>query len=190
LICLEDGWTKKVIDLEVFDAMRGRRSVRSYSNAPVPEEVLDRVIEAGRLAPSASNVQPWHFIIVTDSEKRNVLSEGRYAGFLSQSPVVIVGCGDRKAAPKWYVIDTTIALQNMVIQATAEGLGTCWIGSFSHERVASALGLPSNMEVVAMLAVGYPKEGVSLEESITRKRSTKPTSDIVSLEEFGSAPPA
>lgn len=182
-----DKW---VIDLEVFDVVRGRRSVRSYSDTPVPKEVLDRVIEAGRLAPSASNVQPWHFIIVTDPEKRTVLSEGKYAGFLRQVPVVIVGCGDKKSAPRWYVIDTTIALQNMVIQATAEGLGTCWIGSFHHERVARALGLPDNMEVVAMLAVGYPKECVSLEESISRKRSTKPTSDIVSLEEFGRAPPA
>ena len=178
-----------VIDVEVFDAIRARRSVRSYSSDPVPEEALKRVIEAGRIAPSASNVQPWHFIVVTDQGRRNALSEGRYAGFLRQSPVVIVGCGDRKASPKWYVIDTTIALENMVIQATAEGLGTCWIGSFDHDKVAETLGLPEHMMVVAMLAVGYPKDKLELEESIRRRRSVKSVSEVVSIEEYGKVPP-
>jgi nitroreductase len=187
---MQGRWMDKgVTDVEVFDAIRARRSVRSYSSDQVPKEALERVIEAGRLAPSASNVQPWHFIVVTDQGRRNALSEGRYAGFLKQSPVVIVGCGDRKASPKWYVIDTTIALENMVIQATAEGLGTCWIGSFDNNKVARTLGLPEHMVVVAMLAVGYPKDKLGLEDSIRRKRSVKSASEVVSIEGYGKVPP-
>jgi nitroreductase len=100
--------------------------------------------------------------------------------------VVIVGCGDRKTSPKWYVVDTTIALQQMVIAATAEGLGTCWIGSFDEDSVREALSVPERFAVVAMLAVGYPKQKPGSVVPPTRTRNVKELEKIVSYEEFDS----
>jgi len=170
--------------MEVSEAIRVRRSVRSFSDEPVPSDALAKVLEAGRISPSASNKQPWHFIVVTDEGRRRGLSEGRYAKFLTQCPAVIVGCGDRVRAEKWYKVDVTIALQTMVLQATSEGLGTCWIGSFDGPSVRSLLKIPDNYEVVAMLAVGYPK-GFSLKDKLTQSTSRMPMEEIVSWEEFG-----
>jgi nitroreductase len=77
---------------------------------------------------------------------------------LAESPVVIVGCGDRKASPDWYIVDVSIALENMVIAATAEGLGIYWIGSFDEANMKGLLNIPEGYEVVALLAMGYPKK--------------------------------
>jgi len=124
-----------VNEMDVFEAIEKRRSIRNYEPTPVPREKLEKILEAARLAPSASNVQPRHFIVVTDVEKREALSGGMFASFLKQAPVVIVACGDEKKAPKWHAIDVAIAVENMVVAATGEGLGTCWIGSFDENKV-------------------------------------------------------
>lgn len=172
--------------MEVSEAMRTRRSVRTYDAKPVPDDIIRNVLEAGRIAPSASNYQPWHFIVVKDAAKRQILSEGKYAKFLTESPVVIVGCGDKKTSPKWYVVDTTIALQQMVIEATAEGLGTCWIGSFDEDSVREALNIPERFAVVAMLALGYPKQKPGSVTPPARTRHVKDLDKIVSYDEFDS----
>ncbi len=166
--------------MDVQEAMRRRRSVRRYDPAPIPDRLLRRVLEAGRLAPSAKNYQPWHFIVVRDEQKRERLARGKYAGFLKEAPLVIVGCGDKEKSPDWYVVDTTIALQQMVLAATGEGLGTCWVGSLDKDDVARALNLPRRFEVVAMLTLGYPKKELS---GTDRPRSSMDR--IVSEEEFG-----
>jgi len=112
--------------LDVFEAIQKRKSVRSYKPTPVPVDVLWRVLEAARLAPSAGSVQPWHFIVVMDPDKRRKIARGcRFGRFLAESPVVIVACGNQKASPRWYAIDTCIAVENLVLAATGEGLGTC-----------------------------------------------------------------
>ncbi len=170
--------------MEVIQAIKNRRSVRSYTEDPVSEEALAQILEAGRLAPSANNRQPWHFIIVKDPSMRKTLSEGMYAKFLKDCPLVIVGCGDRARSEKWFAIDTTIALENMVLKATEEGLGTCWIGSFSNDSVKKALSIPDNYEVVAMLAVGHPK-GTPLKDAILGRSSRKNLNEVVSWESFG-----
>ncbi len=170
--------------MEVSEAIRLRRSVRAYDSRPVPEDVLNDVLEAGRIAPSAMNYQPWHFIVVRDPDRRKALTDGRYAKFLTQSPVVIVGLGDKKASPTWHVVDTTIALQQMVIAATSKGLGTCWIGSFYEDKVRSALEIPERYTVVAMIALGYPKEKVDLKAILARSRSRKDMDKIVSHDSF------
>ncbi|MGQ9588219.1 MAG: nitroreductase family protein [Thermoplasmata archaeon] len=167
-----------------MEAIQKRVSVRSYDSRPIPDEVLNRVLESARIAPSAMNYQPWHFIVVKDAEKRKILSEGRYAKFLTQSPVVIVGCSNQKKSPKWAVVDVTIALQNMVLAATGEGLGTCWIGSFDEDRVKDALKVPEDYAVVAMLSMGYPKDKETFARP-PRAKSRKALEDIVSYEEFG-----
>ena len=143
-------------------------------------------MDAARLAPSALNCQPWHFIVVAGSEKRKDLSKGVFAKFLAETPVVIVACGDTKASPKWCSIDVAIAMENMVLAATAEGLGTCWVGSFDENQVKALLKIPENLKVVALLAVGYASE----KEGIVRKiiglvRKRKTLDEIASFEEYG-----
>lgn len=171
--------------MDVFQAIEKRRSVRTYADKPVPEDLLTKVLEAGRLAPSAKNLQPWHFIVVTDSKKREVLSHGRWAKFLKDCPVVIVGCGDEELSPKWYAVDVAIAMQQMVLAATAEGLGTCWIGSFDEAEVKSCLGIPGHQRVVAMLALGYPRESLDIAARVMGTRKRRPMDDIVSREAYG-----
>jgi nitroreductase len=163
-----------------------RRSVRSYETTPVPKEKLKRILEAARLAPSANGVQPWHFIVVTDAEKRKKLSKGRFAKFLVDTPIVIVACGDTKAAPKWCVVDVCIATENLVLAATSEGLGTCWVGSFDEAEVKTLLRVPDNFKVIALIAVGYAHEKFDLTQSTAAAvRGRKKLEDIVSSEEYG-----
>jgi len=171
--------------LEVSEAIQARKSVRSFDSKPVPEDVLTRVLEAGRFAPSAKNYQPWHFVVVKDQKKREVLSEGKYAKFLKDTPMVIVGCGDQEASEKWCVVDCSIALQQMVIAATGEGLGTCWIGSFYEDRVRELLKIPPRYKIVAMLAVGYPKGRFEPASKLLGTRNRKKLDEITSFEEFG-----
>jgi nitroreductase len=172
--------------MEVFEAVQKRRSVRAYQPTPVPKEKLLRVLEAGRLAPSASNIQPWHFIVVTDAEKREKLARARFAKFLREAPVVIVGCGEQKASPKWFMVDVAIAMQNMVLTATSEGLGTCWVGSFDENQVCELLKIPENYRVVALLALGYPRDKFDFTGKLLHLvRRRKPLERIVSFDEFG-----
>lgn len=172
--------------MEVFDAIRRRKSVRAYAPTHVPKEKLERILEAARLAPSAENIQPWYFIMVTDFEKRKKISRsGRFARFLVESPVVIVGCGDSKASPKWHVVDVTIAMQNMVLAATEEGLGTCWIGSFDEGLVKELLKIPDHLKVVALLSVGYPRRKFDFIAKIFHLfRRRKKLNKIVGFEEY------
>ena len=174
--------------MEVFDAIKARISARSYDSSRIPSEaVLSRVLESARLAPSAMNYQPWHFVVVTDSGKRASMAKARYAGFLKEAPIVIVGCGDRKKSPRWYAVDVTIAMQNMVMTATSEGLGTCWIGSYDENAIREMLKVPDQWSIVALLAIGYAKKKVSLASLLARSRSRKALPEIVSYEEFGSS---
>jgi nitroreductase len=172
--------------MEVSEAIQRRKSVRAYTKTLVPEEKLGRILEAARLAPSAENIQPWYFVVVTDYKKRKEIAKsGIFAGFLDESPVVIVGCGDRKASPKWYEIDVAIAMQNMVLAATAEGLGTCWIGSFDEGLLKKLLKIPEHFSVVALLTVGYPRKKLDLTRKIVHfVRRKKRLKDIVGFEEY------
>jgi nitroreductase len=172
--------------MDVFEAVQKRHSIRAYDSTPIPDEKLKKILEAARLAPSAGNVQPWHFIVVTDAEKRKKLARARFAGFLSRAPAVIVGCGDQKASPDWHAVDVTIAMQNIVLTATGEGLGTCWIGSFNEDQIKEMLKIPEKFRVVALLAIGYQRKKLDLAGKILhfirrRKRLRK----MVSFEEYG-----
>jgi len=171
--------------MDVFEAVQKRRSIRAYDSTPVPAEKLERILESARLAPSAANVQPRHFIVVTDKEKRKMLAR-RFAGFLSESPAVIVGCGDQRASPKWYVVDVAIAMQNMVLTAIGEGLGTCWVGAFDEKQVKEMLKIPENLRVVALLAVGYPREKLDILGKVVHLiRPKKKLEKIANLDEYG-----
>lgn len=172
--------------MDVFEAIQTRRSVRAYEPTPIPKEKLDRILEAARLAPSAGNIQPWHFIVVTDPSKRERLARAPFAGFLKEAPVVIVGCGSQKASPKWFMVDVAISMQNMVLAATAEGLGTCWVGSFDEKEVKETLKIPDEYRVVALLAIGYPRRKPDIQSGILHLiRKRKNLEEIVSFEEYG-----
>lgn len=170
--------------LEVSEAIKIRKSVRAFDSKEIPEEVLARILEAGRISPSASNVQSWHFIVVKDAEKRKILSQHRWTKFLTESPVVIVGCGDKRD-PDWYVIDVSIALQTMVLAATGEGIGTCWIGDFDEDEVRKLCKIPTDFGVVCLIAMGYPREKFDISKALTGGSRRKALSKIVSYEEFG-----
>ncbi len=141
---------------EFLSIIYNRRSIRRYESRSIPDEALRVILEAGRQAPSARNLQPYCFIVVRDPELKKRLVFSEWNRFIQEAPVVIVGCGDSRA--KWAVVDVAIALQNMVMAAEALGLGTCWIGHFVEEEVKRTLRIPEHMKVVAMITLGYPAE--------------------------------
>jgi nitroreductase len=174
------------VKMDVFEVVQKRRSIRAYKSTHVPKAMLEKILESARLAPSAGNVQPWHFIVVTDAGKRERLAESILVRFLKEAPVVVVGCGDQKASPKWFMVDVAIAMQNMVLTATSEGLGTCWIGIFNENKVKELFKIPEQFRVVALLALGYPREKFDIQGKILHLvRRRKPLEKIVSHEEFG-----
>jgi nitroreductase len=145
--------------MSIIDFISSRRSIRKYEKKEIPKEILNQILEAGRNAPSAANQQPIYFIILKDRETKKKLST-TFSRFLKDSPVVLVGCANVKAllTGRWAVVDTTIALQNMVIAAWALGVGSCWIGSFNEKKVKDNLKIPDRWKVVALITFGYPAE--------------------------------
>jgi nitroreductase len=162
-------------DKSLLDVIYSRRSIRRYTKDPVPDEVVKKILEAGRLAPSANNAQPWHFIVVTDPKLKEALSHGRWNWFIKDSAFTVVGCGNKNN--KWSTIDVTIALQNMVIAAEAQGIGSCWVGDFNEEEVKELLGIPESIRVICLVAFGYPAEKPS-------PRSKKSLEEIVHYNSF------
>ena len=164
--------------LSLVDVVLSRRSIRRYENKEIPKDVLDKILEAGRQAPSAANKQPWHFIVLTDDDLKRNLSKGLFNRFIKDSSVTIVGCAHKDLiAGKWSTVSTTIALQNMVIAAWAMGVGSCWIGDFNEEKVKKLLGITAKWKVVALISVGYPAEK-------PHPRRKKPLEKIVSFNKF------
>jgi nitroreductase len=145
----------------------GRTSVRKYKADPVPEEVLQEILEAALHAPTANNARPWHVVVVRDAAKRQHLAKThQWAGFCAQSPVVLAFCGDPARSSHWWIEDCSAAVENAMIEAVSKGLGTCWIGirggdgkDFSRENyVREALGIPAHMRVLALVSLGYPAD--------------------------------
>jgi len=171
--------------MEVSEAIRARRSVRSYTSEPVPSDVLVKLLEAARLAPSAMSFQPWRFILVKSQEKKEKIARGSvWARFVSKAPIVIVACGDTRS--KFYVHDTCIALEHLVLTATGEGLGTCWIGSFNEKELKEMLKIPDRFKVIALVSVGYPAERRSLTSTLLHTfRPRKRLKEIAYLDEYG-----
>jgi nitroreductase len=101
--------------------------------------------------------------VVTDPEARAIIAKGgRYGKFLDRTPALIVAVGDAEASAEWYAVDTAIALEHIALAAVAEGLGSCWIGSFDEAGVKQLLSVPEGQRIVALLALGYPKERIDL----------------------------
>jgi nitroreductase len=167
--------------MDVFDAIRNRRSVRTYRRDPVEEEKIVKCLEAARWAPSASNKQPWHFIVVRDEKTRIEMANLHPFGkFMKESPVVLVVLCDPEEHPKYYMYDPCVATQNFLLAAYAQGLGTCWMGMVNvsfEDDMKRLLNIPERMRILCCVSVGYPNES----PSSTRKELR----NIVSYEKFG-----
>jgi nitroreductase len=159
-----------VSSLGVMDAIRTRKSVRHFLDKPVEQEKLDQILEAARLAPSASNRQEWRFVVVREPETRKLLSgiAGSQA-HVWKSAAMIVACAETdghvmRCGQPCYPIDVAIALDHISLAAVELGLGTCWIGDFDEAKVKQLLDIPDEIRVVELMCLGYPADGGAVEK--------------------------
>lgn len=157
--------------MDIFEAIEKRRSIRKYKPKPVTNQDLKKILEAGRLAPSGSNRQPWYFIVVRDMNRKKALSlAANNQSFIADADTVIVALGDPRLASSAktpYKLSSTriahkqdpiIAIEHMILAATALGYGTCWIGAFNEDEVKKIVEVPENLAVVALFPIGVPDE--------------------------------
>lgn len=148
--------------MDILNLLQSRRSIRIYKDKPIPKEILLQILEAGRWAPTGANLQPWHFLVITDPATRKHI--GEFARFffiksahVEKAPVLIVLGFDRRKG-KYGRYDVTLAGGNMIMMAQSLGLGTCWIGAFDELKIKEILEIPEPVEVIALITLGYPDE--------------------------------
>jgi nitroreductase len=169
--------------------LKGRRSIRRYRPDPVPQAMIEQLLEAGRVAPSASNRQPWAFIVVRDPEQIARVAEHAAYFFVrwahvEEAPLIIVLCGHRKSRVyrRFLHQDIGLAGGQIMLQAKALGLGTCWIGGLNRKALTSILKVPEDWEIVGLLTVGFPDED-------PEPTPRKPLADVVHYGVFGNLSP-
>lgn len=169
--------------MNVYEAIKERRSVRAYQNKPIPEDVLNRILEAARLAPTAKNRQEFKLIVVKDEQTRKKLVEvANNQQFVGEAPVIIAAVG---LTPDYKMrcdvptdpVDVAIAIDHITLAAVEEGLGTCWIGSFFQDKAREVLTVPSSSKVIELLTLGYAADS-------PKQKSRKSMEDIVCYEKF------
>ena len=173
--------------MDVLEAIEGRRSIRAFKSEDVPLEIVEKLIDAAKWAPSAGNIQPWEFIIVRKPEiKRRLVEAALGQTFIEEAPVIIVVCANENRSSQGYGVrgktlyciqDTAAAIQNILLTAYSLGLGTCWIGAFREEEARKILEIPYGIRPVAIIPVGYPAE-------TPPPRSRRPINQIVHYETF------
>ncbi len=168
--------------MDFQELIRVRRSVRGYRPDPIDEDVLGRILGAGRIAPTACNLQPFQLIVVTAADTRQRMREVYARDWFWQAPVILVGCAEPARAWKrgdgWNAmeIDLAIVMDHVILAATEEGLGTCWVCAFDEAKAKEVLGVPPEVRVLAMTPLGYPAAGPRpfarkrLEELVRRDR--------------------
>lgn len=154
--------------MDCKDTIFSRHSVRKFLPQPVPEEVVNDMLEAARSAPSTQNKQPWRFIVLRNPEKIKEMALncgliGLSNYFLRNAPMVVIACADLNSNVKingqdYYLVDTAIAFQQMMLMAWSFGIGSCWLGAFSDKKLRSWLQIPQNWKIVALSPFGYPTE--------------------------------
>jgi nitroreductase len=150
--------------MEFWKVIEKRKSVRRFKDEPVPREKIKRVLEAARLAPSWKNSQPWEYVVVDDPDKVKALRTG--LNKLINAPVFVVACGlpsksGRHNEQDYYLVDVSISMQQLVLAATNEGLGTCWMGLVDEPKLKKLFGIPDELKVVAVTPLGFPDEGLT-----------------------------
>lgn len=146
-----------------IDNLFARRSIRRYTSEPVTDVQVEALLQAAMAAPSASDLKPWHFVVVRDAAVRAALIEAHpYARMLAEAPVCIVPCGDTAISEDFWVQDLSAATENILVAATALGLGTVWCGVHPREdrtaEVRQILGIPEGIVPLCLIAVGHPDE--------------------------------
>ena len=146
----------------VLEAIEKRRSIRKYKPTSIPVGDLKKILEAGRLAPSASNRQAWGFIVVQNPKQKKLLVEAAEKRVsIIDAGVIVVALADIEVSPKWGRLDVMIAVENMVLASTSLGYGTCWMGLSEEEpikKVKEVLGIPEKLSVVVLLSIGVSDE--------------------------------
>ena len=164
---------------EVFDAVRTVLAVREFQDKPVPDQVIRMVLEAGHLSASASNRQPWHFVLVRDQEALRELGRlVRTGPYIATSQAAVVVAVEKSNSLA--VSDASRAIQSMILTAWADGVGSNWTGFAGMEAVRKKVGLPDEYDVLAVLPFGYPRRRIG-----KGQKNRKPLNDVVSLERFG-----
>lgn len=163
--------------MDAIEALKNRRSVRAYQDKPVPKEVIEDVVDCGRLAATAINIQPWEFVVVTDAEMRRQLADTTdYGKFIAEAPVcIVVFCKDTK----YYLEDGSAATQNTLVAAHAHGLGSCWVAGDKKpyaDKVRQMVGAPGEMKLISLISLGYPAE--------KPQRPKRPLTEVIHWERY------
>ena len=170
----------KGVAMDMLEVIKTRRSIRRYTGDPISEEDINKILEAGRWAPSADNSQPWAFVVLRSLEVRKRLAAVLpWGGFLSQAALGIAVIID-EAASSHAVEDGAAATQNVLLEAHSLGLGACWIGTYGSPHEASAkkvLKVPEDKRLLSVIAVGRPAE--------TARRTRKPLAELVFTDQYG-----
>jgi nitroreductase len=150
--------------MSVFETMKKRFSCRAYLDKPIEQGKLDQILEAARQAPSAKNLQDWRLVVVTDKKRKQQVADcTNHPNAFGQAGAMIAGCSvcneTMRCGQPIAPIDVAIALEHIALMATELGLATCWIGSFDTEKVRQVLGIPRNVAIIELMALGYPVEG-------------------------------
>ena len=157
-----------IVNMEVFECINTRRSIRNYLDIPVEWDKVGTILEAGRLAPNSGNIQDYNFIVVQDEEKRKTIAEASLRQhWMSKAPVYIVVCADLKKSERFYGVrgnrlysiqNCAAAIENMLLTANSLGLGACWVGAFDENVVSRVLGIPDYARPQAIITIGYSDE--------------------------------
>jgi nitroreductase len=173
----------KEANMEFSDLIEKRYSVRAYKPDPVEDEVLNQVLEAARLAPTATNAQPFQLIVIHTAGREAELNRIYRKDWFVQAPLVICICGIpaegwvRRDGKNYTEVDVAIAMDHLILAATDVGLGTCWIGAFYPAAAREVLGLPDGVEPIAFTPLGYPADQ-------PRPKKRKALSELVCYERW------
>jgi len=166
--------------MEVFEAVRTVLAVRQFEEKAVPEEVVRQIVEAGHLTGSSMNGQPWHFIVVEEKETLHQLGTLAQTGpYIAQAPLAIVVGMERSP---YAVSDASRAIQAMILTAWSQGIGSNWVGFKNLKQINPVLGMPEEIEILAIVPFGYPR--VSIGKGVKRR---KPLGEVAHRERWGQA---
>lgn len=173
--------------MKFLELAKKRYSCRDYKNQPMEEEKLLKVLEAAHVAPSACNLQPWHFIVIREKENLEKIFSTYKRDWIKTAPVVIIVCGNHDVSWKRFDnkdhcdIDISIAIDHITLQAAELDLATCWVCNFNAEKCAELLNLPPHIEPIALIPIGYPNDSKNVDRHIQER---KPIEQIVYWEKY------
>lgn len=165
--------------MDAIEALKTRRSVRSFRPDPVSDQIIQELIDCARLAPSANNLQPWEFIVVRDRRKLQQLAQTTdYGRFIAEAPVCVVVIS---RDTKYYLEDGSAATENLLVAAHARGLGACWVAGDKKpyaSQILAMLGVPSGYKLVSLIPIGYPPH------ELPPRASKRPLAEVLHWEHF------